>query len=98
MNFEKAKNMATKARTSVSAEAFGKYNKKAAFTATVIKKNESTKDKIRHRLMQSFMFMALDEQEMEVVIDAMDEKKVSAGVDVIKEGEDGDVLYVVEEG
>lgn len=45
MNFEKAKNMATKARTSVSAEAFGKYNKKAAFTATVIKKNESTKDK-----------------------------------------------------
>ena len=44
------------------------------------------------------MFMALDEQEMEVVIDAMDEKKVSAGTNVITEGENGDELYVVEEG
>lgn len=44
------------------------------------------------------MFMALDENEMEVVIDAMDEKKVKAGENVIVEGEDGDVLYVVEEG
>ena len=42
--------------------------------------------------------MALDEQEMEVVIDAMDEKKVTAGTNVINEGESGDELYVVEEG
>ena len=42
--------------------------------------------------------MALDEQELEVVIDAMDEKKVSAGETVIQEGEKGDELYVVEEG
>jgi cAMP-dependent protein kinase regulator len=44
------------------------------------------------------MFMALDEQEMEVVIDAMDEKRVEAGQNVITEGERGDELYVVEEG
>lgn len=44
------------------------------------------------------MFMALDEDELNVVIDAMDEKKVTAGTTVIKEGEKGDVLYVVEEG
>ena len=44
------------------------------------------------------MFMALDEQELEVVIDAMDEKKVSAGTNVIVEGANGDELYVVEEG
>jgi hypothetical protein len=44
------------------------------------------------------MFMALEEQDMEVVIDAMDEKKVEAGSDVIVEGENGDELYVVEEG
>ena len=54
--------------------------------------------RIRSRLQQSFMFMALDEQEMEVVIDAMDEKKVEAGINVIVEGENGDELYVVEEG
>ena len=44
------------------------------------------------------MFMALEEQEMEVVIDAMDEKKVKTGENVIVEGENGDELYVVEEG
>lgn len=46
----------------------------------------------------SFMFSALDENEMEVVIDAMDEKKVRAGETVITEGESGNELYVVEDG
>ena len=44
------------------------------------------------------MFMALDEEEMNVVIDAMDEKKVAAEETVIAEGEKGNYLYVVEEG
>lgn len=44
------------------------------------------------------MFSALDEHEIEVVIDAMDEKKVKDGENVIVEGENGDELYVVEEG
>ena len=44
------------------------------------------------------MFRALDEHEMEVVIDTMDERKVVAGESVIVEGEAGNELYVVEEG
>ena len=36
------------------------------------------------------MFMSLDEKELKVVIDAMDDKKVSAGDYVIREGEAGD--------
>jgi cAMP-dependent protein kinase regulator len=44
------------------------------------------------------MFSGLEEQEMEVVIDAMDEQKIKAGETVITEGEKGDELYVVEEG
>jgi cAMP-dependent protein kinase regulator len=44
------------------------------------------------------MFMALDDKELEVVIDAMDEKHFSAGQDVIVQGEKGSELYVVEEG
>jgi CRP-like cAMP-binding protein len=44
------------------------------------------------------MFMALDEVELEVVIDAMDEKRVGAGEEVIREGQSGNELYVVEEG
>ncbi len=55
-------------------------------------------DRIRNRLKQSFMFSALDENEIEVVIDAMDEKRVVQGDSVIVEGESGDELYVVEDG
>jgi cAMP-dependent protein kinase regulator len=44
------------------------------------------------------MFCALDEAEIEVVIDAMDERKVNANDNVIVEGESGNELYVVEEG
>ena len=44
------------------------------------------------------MFMALDDNDLKVVIDAMDEKKVVPGEFVIKEGDDGDVLFIVESG
>ncbi len=44
------------------------------------------------------MFNTLDDNDLNVVIDAMDEKRVSAGVNVIVEGENGNELYVVEEG
>ena len=44
------------------------------------------------------MFMGLDDNDMEVVIDAMDERNPKAGENVIVEGESGAELYVVEEG
>ena len=44
------------------------------------------------------MFMALGEDDLDIVIDAMDEKKVSVGEAVITQGEKGNELYVVEEG
>lgn len=44
------------------------------------------------------MFMGLDDSDLQVVIDAMDEKNTQAGEVVIKEGDPGDVLYVVEQG
>ena len=44
------------------------------------------------------MFQNLDQDEKTIVINAMEEKKFSEGVDVIKQGDDGDDLYVVEDG
>jgi cAMP-dependent protein kinase regulator len=44
------------------------------------------------------MFQALEEKEREIVINAMEEKTFKAGENVIKQGDDGDVLYVVESG
>jgi len=44
------------------------------------------------------MFAALDEKEKEIVINAMEEKAYKEGDVVIKQGDDGDVLYVVDTG
>lgn len=44
------------------------------------------------------MFMNLEEDDLKVVIDAMDERKVVAKETIITEGEPGEVLYVVESG
>lgn len=85
-------------RTSVSAEAYGKFNKKGTFQARVIPKTSEQKARIEKRLGQAFMFSALDDKEREIVINAMDEKKFRIGEWIIKQGDDGDNLYVVDQG
>lgn len=44
------------------------------------------------------MFSALDEKEKNIVIDAMEEKRAKPGDTIIRQGEEGDVLYMVESG
>lgn len=44
------------------------------------------------------MFNALDEKEFEIVVDSIEEVKVNPGDVIIKEGDEGDCMYVVESG
>lgn len=46
----------------------------------------------------AFMFSGLDATGKQIVCDAMEEKKAKAGEVVIKEGDEGDSLYVVGDG
>ena len=61
-------------RTSVSAEAYGNWNKKGNFKPKVIKKTTNQVNRIKSRISQSFIFSALEEKEIGIVIDAMEEK------------------------
>ena len=70
-------------RASVSAEAFGIWNKKSDFKPRVVAKSDSVKQRIQTRLSHSFMFQALNEKEMTIVVDAMEEKKYKEGDIVI---------------
>ena len=85
-------------RISVSAEVFGRYNKKEEYQPYVVPKSEEAKSKIKQRLLSAFMFKALGEEELTIVVDAMEERKFDAGATVITQGEAGSVLFVVEEG
>lgn len=44
------------------------------------------------------MFNALEEKEFEIVVDSIEEVKVPHGNVIIKEGDEGDCMYVVESG
>jgi len=85
-------------RPSVSAEAYGDYNKKGAFVVKVIKKTEQQISLIEEKVMNSFLFNNLEEQELKSVISAMGERKIKKGDTVIKQGDLGDDLYIVELG
>lgn len=62
-------------RSAVSAEAYGHYNKVENFKARIIEKTAESKQRIKTRILNSFMFSALEERELNIVIDAMEEKK-----------------------
>ena len=85
-------------RASVSAEAFGNWNKKEEFKAPVYPKSQELTTELRNRLSQAFMFSALNPAELEIVLGAMQKFDFQAGSVVINEGDDGDNLYVVETG
>ena len=92
----KPKNSA--ARSGVSAEAYGNWNKKEDYKPIVIPKTDEQKERIATKLSKSFMFSSLEDKDKEIVINAMQECPFAVGSNVIKQGEDGAVLYIVDTG
>jgi len=84
--------------SSVSAEVYGVFNKKEEFKPRVIPKDEEQKKRILNKIGESFLFSSLEENEMNDVLGAFEEKKFTAGETVISQGDQGDVLYFIEEG
>lgn len=88
-----------KKRLSVSAEAYGEWNKKKDdFVPKVYEKDDAEKKKIREAINESFLFCRLNDKEIETIVDAFFGKKVEKGCHIIDEGDDGDLLYVIDEG
>ncbi|CAD8171703.1 unnamed protein product [Paramecium pentaurelia] len=87
-----------KQRFSVSAEAYGQFNKKENFKAKFIPKSKEQSERIKQRMQAGFMFSALNDKEIEIVVGAMEEKIFHKAEYVIKQGEEGNVLYVVDTG
>lgn len=87
-----------RARASVSAEAYGQWNQKKAFTPPKHPKTPEQLDRLSTTLGKSFLFSELDKSDMDLVLLAMKEQDFSAGTKVINEGDDGDYLFVIEKG
>jgi cAMP-dependent protein kinase regulator len=86
-------------RTSVSAEAYGDWNKqKANFEPPVYDKSAEQADRISGMLKKSFIFEMIDDKNLEILVKAMHKVEVGDGEKLITEGENGDYLFVVDEG
>ena len=85
-------------RAGISAEAFGRFNKKRTFKPRVIKKTDSQKLKIKERCLTSFLFNNFDDQEISTIVDSLEEKHYKKDDYIIKQGDNGDYLYIIESG
>jgi cAMP-dependent protein kinase regulator len=85
-------------RTSVSAEVYGIHNVKEIYKPRQIEKTEEQKNSIMNKCKDNFMFNCLEENELNTVLLAFEEKKYEPGDIVIKQGDQGDVLYLVDKG
>lgn len=89
----------TSQRSSVSAEAFGRFNQKAEFTPIVIYKSNEQKEVIRKKMLKDFLFNHLDERELNTVIDAFEERKIEANQTIIAQGDiNADDVFLVDSG
>jgi len=97
-SFRKAEATFNTARQSVSAEAYGTWNEKKAFTPPKHEKTPEQEERLKGTLMKSFMFNNLDSKDMDICVLAMKEVKFKQEEKAILEGEDGDFLFVIESG
>jgi cGMP-dependent protein kinase len=68
------------------------------FVKTTIPKSDLVRNLIYHSIKNNILFRACDEEELQDLIDAFDTAKFKDGETVIKQGDDGDLFFVVEDG
>jgi cAMP-dependent protein kinase regulator len=74
-SMNKAKVRMSMPRVGVSSEVYGQFNKKENWVPKHIEKNEDQIQRIKLRILQSFLFSNLDTNDLKIVIGAMEEKK-----------------------
>jgi len=97
-DFFKEKPQNSKARASVSAEAYGEWNAKKAFVAPVVPKSDQQKQRLKACLNKSFLFAALGDHDLMIVVGAMKEVNAVPQQRMINQGDSGDFLFVIESG
>lgn len=87
-----------KHRAGVSAEVYGKFNKRETFVPKFSPKRDDQIERIKNIIITSFLFRNLEENDVNIIIYAMEEKTYHPGEYVIKQNDSGDCLFIVEEG
>ena len=68
------------------------------YVKKVVHKTEKVKQLIRESIISNILFKACSDEELDDLVDVFDYTEASAGSIIIRQGDDGDAFYVMEEG
>lgn len=91
-------------RGSVSAESYQPHRRPSSLQASTSGSNlpaaapVAISDNARKAIKNNFLFKSLDSEQVALVFAGMTERDVTAGEIIIRQGEEGDNFYIVEEG
>jgi len=86
-------------RKSVSAERYDpEQDEDDDYTKVVNPKSDEQRRRLNDSIKNILLFRSLDKEQMQEVLDAMFEKEVKIGDEIIKQGDDGDNFYVIDTG
>ncbi|ELU08317.1 hypothetical protein CAPTEDRAFT_106605 [Capitella teleta] len=95
--FEPPKNRFQR-RKSVAAERYDPEADDDDADKVIHPKTDDQRKRLNEATKHILLFRSLDQEQMQEVIDAMFEKKVTAGEHIIDQGDDGDNFYVIDSG
>lgn len=87
-----------KKKNGISAEAYGNLNRVGDFRPTEYEKDSLTQKNIRIMLTKSFMFDSLNEEELRIIISAMELCTYKQGCTIINEGDHGNKMFLFVSG
>mmetsp|Transcript_37764 Transcript_37764/g.97432 ORF Transcript_37764/g.97432 Transcript_37764/m.97432 type:complete len:325 (-) Transcript_37764:1181-2155(-) len=70
----------------------------AAWKPRVVEKSDADKEKLRGIIASNVLFQYVDEDQRNIIINAMEKTSHKNGEEIIKQGDDGDLFYVLEAG
>ncbi|QLG73826.1 hypothetical protein HG535_0F03370 [Zygotorulaspora mrakii] len=85
-------------RTSVSGETFQPDNLDDWTPEHYSEKTQEQLTRLAKSIGKNFLFSKLDPDSKTLVINSLEEKNIKAGTQIIRQGDEGDYFYVVEEG
>ncbi|SCV01646.1 LAMI_0G12794g1_1 [Lachancea mirantina] len=85
-------------RTSVSGETLKPDNLDDWTPEHYVEKSEEQLQRLEKAIGKNFLFNKLDTESRRLVINSLEEKSVTQGTQIIKQGDEGDYFYVVEWG
>jgi cAMP-dependent protein kinase regulator len=97
-HYMQSESAGSRMRTSVSAEAYGDWNKKKEFKPPKHPKSDEQRVRISEVLSKNFLFSTLADAESQIILDAVEEVIIPKGERIIKQGENGDYMFVIESG